>query len=493
MSNTDWTKPQRQAPAGLILFFGDNFRKIIRMFFPVFIGVVLHKGDGDNTVLYIWAVIILLFLVSLSAVLSYLYFKFSIVNDEFVLQKGFFRKVRLTIPLERIQTINIKQNIIQKILGVVSLEVDTAGAANAEVKLKAINYRLAKELEKELKNSSDKKSTHEPLPKKEDDRIILKLNAADLFKISITENHFRSFLLILVFVNWIYTQIKDFYNEEVKRLAKEGMNSVEKLDFSLWIWLFVFMVLVSVMISFIRVFLRYYDFNLSHAGNTFIVEFGLFNRREINVPISKIQLLEEHINPLRKLLDFRTLVLKQASSDDIKRKQAVAIPACRKWHLKLIESIIFRDTGSEFTRPLYSHPVYFIRGFVFYSLAVLALSVFASEMLIMFSWWMFTAVEFVLAFLFYLAGKKRSFRFNDVLIQITKGMIGTSTYRMASFKIQGVKFRQSVFQKMRKRAGITIYTASGDELNVPYIDEKQARDIFNYLLYKIESSDKPWM
>ncbi len=498
MSKTDWSKAQRQAPAGLILFFGNNFRNLFKIGFPIFIALFLHKSDSDKTMLYVWTGVGILVLVTISTIFSYLYFRFSIVGNEFVLQKGFLKKVRLSIPLERIQTINVKQNIIQKILGVVSLEVDTAGAGTVEVKLTAIKHSMAKELEEALKQSmttAEKYVQHESAAEIADvkDKVVMQLNVSDLLKVSISENHLRSFLLVLVVVNWLYNQVKDFYNEEVQRITEQGVATAEQLDFRVWLYLFLFMMIVSVTISFVMVFLRFYDFKLTSSGKTFKIRFGLLNKREVNVPLSKIQIISGHTNPLRKLLNFQSLIIRQATSgSNVKKTQAIVIPACRNEHLSYIEKVLFGKEKSVFSAPLSSHPFYFIRGFIVLSVVFLGLTFIAAQKYLL-VWWAFAILELLLAFMFFLAFRKRKFRLNDTLIEISKGVFGTSFYHMLTYKIQVVKFKQTILQKRRKRANIIIYTASGEKLKIPYINEKTAMDIYNYILYKIETTNKLWM
>jgi putative membrane protein len=378
--------------------------------------------------------------------------------------------------------------------------VDTAGAGTVEVKLTAIKEGLAKELEEALKQSVKKAPVETTQSKNREEtssdtreRVIMQLTPFDLLKVSISENHFKSFLLVLVLANWLYTQVKNFYNEEIERLAKEGMATAGHFDFTIWIYIFLFMLTVSVAISFAMVFLRFFDFRLTGNGRTFRIRFGLLNKREINVPLSKIQIISGHTNPLRKLLNFQSLIIRQATSGgNIKKKQTIAVPACRKQNLHLIEKAAFGEDNSEFSPALRSHPLLFIRSFVLISLALSALTFFAAIKL-PFVWWAFVVLELYFAIMFFLAYRKRRFRLNDSLIEITKGMIGTSFHRMLTYKIQAVKFRQTILQKRRKLAGITIYTASGKSLKIPYIDEKQAIDIYNYLLYKTETTDKPWM
>ena len=77
-------------------------------------------------------------------------------------------------------------------------------------------------------------------------------------------------------------------------------------------------------------------------------------------------------------------------------------------------------------------------------------------------------------------------------IRISKGAISQKWKQMELFKIQSVQFRQTIFQKRRKLASLHLMNASGS-MTIPYIDEKLAMQIYNYLLYHTEVSKKKWM
>jgi putative membrane protein len=52
--------------------------------------------------------------------------------------------------------------------------------------------------------------------------------------------------------------------------------------------------------------------------------------------------------------------------------------------------------------------------------------------------------------------------------------------------------QQNVFQKRRNVAHLDFYTAAGS-LRMWQLDAEVAKELYNYLLYKIESSDQNWM
>jgi putative membrane protein len=54
-------------------------------------------------------------------------------NEEFIINEGIFNKTK-TIQLNRIQQVNINQSLIQRLVGVYELDVDTAGSAKKKGK-----------------------------------------------------------------------------------------------------------------------------------------------------------------------------------------------------------------------------------------------------------------------------------------------------------------------------------------------------------------------
>ncbi|MCF6358093.1 MAG: PH domain-containing protein, partial [Draconibacterium sp.] len=127
MNNPDLSKPTRQSVKGLILIFIIGVRQSIRIFWPLILVVVFQEKILENKlVLGIIGVVIFTLLIT-HTILYYLNFYFYVSNGEFILKKGYLRKKVLAIPLDRIQSVNTKQNILQQLLNVVTLEIDTAG------------------------------------------------------------------------------------------------------------------------------------------------------------------------------------------------------------------------------------------------------------------------------------------------------------------------------------------------------------------------------
>ena len=121
----DLTKPTRQSVKGLALIFIQGIRQSVRMFWPLVLMLVIQKEIFANNLIWLFIGIAIFILLIIHSILFYLNFYFYVSGEEFILKKGYFRKKILTIPLDRIQSVNTKQNLIQQLLNVESLEIDT--------------------------------------------------------------------------------------------------------------------------------------------------------------------------------------------------------------------------------------------------------------------------------------------------------------------------------------------------------------------------------
>ncbi|WP_450782895.1 PH domain-containing protein, partial [Streptomyces sp. NPDC001635] len=123
-------------------------------------------------------------------------------KQEFVVNKGIFNRDQVIIQLDKIQQVNINQNILQKIIGVYGLKIDTAGAHGEEVSIKAIDETSAYILKEHLLNSDTTTETQRQVDLKNNktaEAPFLKISSWTLFKVGLTSNYGQSLALIVAF------------------------------------------------------------------------------------------------------------------------------------------------------------------------------------------------------------------------------------------------------------------------------------------------------
>ncbi|NQU85719.1 MAG: PH domain-containing protein [Mariniphaga sp.] len=496
MNKIDLSKPTRQAIKGLAIIFLQSIRQAIRMFWALIAVVVLQKNILDNKNLISIVLLIILALLIIHTILYYLNFYFYVTEDEFILKKGYLKKKTLSIPLDRIQSVNTKQNLIQQLLNVLTLEIDTAGTVSKELKIHALEKPYADALHNYLSNAKSTSTSNENSEISEasevDEKLVLSLNPIDLLKIGISQNHIRTGLIIIAFGSQIFNQIQDLFEEKAEEYSSELVNFLSESSLALFIFLIIFFLIISVLFSLFRTVFKYFDFKLLKSKKAFRVKAGLVNKRNVLMPYNKIQELNWETGPVKQLFGIYNLVFKQAvSGQNNKAQQLVDAPGCFNNHLEMLKDDLFGEEKLNNSPKVFTNKYYFRRLWLFIGWLPTLLS--APFLYNEWVYWLAVALWLgATAWYSVLILRKRYFRINNQQIRISKGAIEHKWKQMELFKIQSVEFRQTIFQKRRSLASLQLTNASGS-MTIPYINESIAKQIYDYLLYHTEISEKSWM
>jgi putative membrane protein len=88
--------------------------------------------------------------------------------------------------------------------------------------------------------------------------------------------------------------------------------------------------------------------------------------------------------------------------------------------------------------------------------------------------------------------KKTYYQISEAHLTIGGGFIDTITNILETHKIQALQFKQTFFQKRNGIASVVVSTASKSVV-IPYIKATDAKRIYDYLLFCVESQDRDWM
>ena len=495
MNKPDLSQPTRQSIKGLAIIFLQSIRQAISAFWALIAVVVLQRNIFQDMDKIVFGLILIFILLIAHTILYYLNFYFYVNENEFILKKGYLRKKVLTIPFERIQSINTKQNIIQQALDVVALEIDTAGTAGKELKIHALEEPFAKALSEILSQKKETVSLDEEAAQTEqkhgEKKLVLKLQPKDLLRIGISENHLQTGLIILAFGYQIFHQVQEIFEDKANEYSNEFLSFLSASSLALIIFLVIFFAIVAILFSLFRTLIKYYDFKLTKTDNSYLVEAGLLNKRNVVLPHNKIQQLNWEINPLKKLFGIYKLVFKQAVSMQTNKIKVVDAPGCLSRHLELLKSDLFGEDQLTDSHKFFSNFHYFRVNWGFSGwLPVILATAFLYDQ------WIFWLSAFVWLLITcgynYLVLKKRYFQINNKQVRVSSGAVSQKWQQMELYKIQSVEFKQSIFHKPRGLASLQLMNASGS-ITIPFIDESLAKQIYDYLLYHTETSHKAWM
>ncbi|WAC02801.1 PH domain-containing protein [Lacinutrix neustonica] len=497
MNTFNFQEPSRQSVRGIVVLFGLNSYKIIKSLF-VFIAAFSYSliknkalfGVSISTVLLLLVLILLLVLTR--SILQYLNFKFHVYSDDFFLSKGIINKENISVSKTKIQNIYIKQNVLQQLIHVVQLDIETAGDAKAEVKIIALSRSLAIALKEELLlNISNAEVTAEFL---KEDHIYYKASIKKLLLEGFSQNHIKSFLIIFGFIGGLYSTYENFLeNLKIGETFKAFMiQNQQAIGFLIVLSVSIVLValFISILFSIVNTFLLNYNLQVIEHKKTVEIKKGLFNKVAINLLPSRIQNIEIVTNRVKQYFGLNTLRIKQAMVDKklLKHFSIVGLSASQATYLsqKFITSF---TRIQEKAKP----EKYYIRILFLKALFPFVFINFISFLIFNMNFWIVNIISIpLLSLLIYWRYKKAYYSINDTLLVVGSGSMSTSTQVLEIHKIQAVATKQGLFQKIRKIATVQVFTAS-KVTNILYVKEDTAHAIVNFLLYQVESQRKDWM
>lgn len=494
-------EPKRQSPVGVAVMFFKNLRAAVNFFLAVIVVQLGSEARMLGLSIWEWAGLLAIFFLIFS-ILQYRRFSFYVSGDQFIVEKGVINRDKINVPFERIQTVNTTQNVIQRLLSVVGLRIDTAGSAHKEIEIPALERSYAYQLQQYLlaRRSEGQESTQEQESEKEDRESeaaaepLLKLSLVDVLRVGITQNHLRSGFLLFAIINGYIWQYEDYLLQPFEPYLEQTKNTlITSWVLMLPLIILIFLV-VAVIYSLVRSVLRYYNLHFYLQKTGIRVYYGLLKRNELRVPRKKVQYLKWSSNPLRQLVGYRTLVIKQAGSQELNDQQSVEIPGIKSPDLLTVLRAFFPRRKAERFQRHSSDYLLFIQYFIWMGLVPL-LALAAFFLWLGLSWYFFVPLPFILGLIYrwvYRYYQSVRLRYSPEILEIKKGFIFPSNWSLEPFRIQSLSLRQSVFQKRRGLASLTVHTAAGSQ-TMPHLAELDARKAYDFLLYQIESRDESWM
>ena len=493
-SELDFSTPKRQSQAAIYLIIYNRFRNVISRFWP-FLLIALFTGDlsfknPDSFTMIIFG---LTLLTGVFGIIAYFRYYFWIEGDQLMIKKGVLNHSLTQIPFDRIQTIDFEQNLIHQFFNVVGLKIETAGSTQSEIKMQALKKEEAEALRdfilsQKVAASPSEGETNER--KNQETELIYKIDFPRLLKIGLTENHIRSGFVILFAIFWFVDNIQEA-GYDFGALGDEYYNKVIGSIFLIGGLTLVF-ILISMLISVGRIFLRYFDLRLLRSFNGFKVINGLFNRKEVAALDTKIQILSWKQNMIQRWMGYHDLQLKQASSAQLSTKKSIVVPGVNNVDIEKVKQLLFPERDENTVEYYGVNSWYLWRPIIIMSIIFIPLIIF---MILQ------QAYPTLLILLIFYVGfmvrrrkkfTKTFFGLNDQGIFMRGGIFGHSRWMTMHYKIQSTEIRQTPFQKRRNLANFIVHTASGSR-GIPYIKLTEAEYLQDYLTYKIEISKREWM
>lgn len=497
-NNFNFSEFSKQSSKGVFVIYINLIYKALKAFWILlflFVQRFSKMSSSNLTYVYLGIGVLLLFLL-IRAFLIYKNFQFKISDNHFILKRGILKKTNTSISFDKIQNINFKQNIVQQIINVYEVSLETAGSTKTEIAIKAMSFQKASALKEAILSNK----TNDEVLKETAQKPLLKIGVLELFKVSLTENHLQNLFLFFALLLGFFNQIQQITDGLGKTESLDGFIEENTNAFSASIFFVLLSALtltvIALLTSFVRVFLIHFNLTAYLKKDAFEINQGLFTKKSIVLKKQKVQNITISTNPLKKLIGISFITFKQAVSGKLnvkKKDKLIRIVGCKKHQIETIKANLFHfsdvEKGDKKHPDNYFKRRIFIFTFLFLTIIYLGLYFIFPHFEIFYS---ILLIVPIVVFLIRKKVKKRFYKISDDMLLVGKGLLETHLTYLEIFKVQNIEMKQTIFQKRSEVADIVLQTASG-KIKIPCINYQEALSIYNHTLYKVETSTASWM
>lgn len=465
------------------------FKTIVQMaknFWPFFLFIIIkkerEKDPGEDLIYLILPVFVLI-----KALLDYFFFRFKITEDELQVKSGILSRKQITLPIHKIQTVHINQNWVQKIFHLSELSFDSPGSNKEEIK---IQFRQSEA--EALKEFILQKKKSEEEVVENNAEIISELNFKDLLKLGFTANHFETLLILFGLTFSLLNNIKGMI-EDYETLMEDSTNKLLESDIFLISIGIITVLILAILVSLIRTIIAYLNFKISKNIQGFTVNKGLINNSQQVLPFKKVQYVSWKTNWLRKKIPMYIFEFHTIGGLEVKNNLKIRVPITSEGILDKLAETYLPILPEQFDKKLSIDKSYWMRKTLINGLAPSILLFFPLFYLIEQKIFLLALLAFPIYLVLNYSLYKKNFLFSwtNQLIHIRTGVFGNKIILLKWEKIQSVKIRQNLFQQGKNLADLVVYTAGGT-ITAPYIPLESARELQNFALFKVETSQSAW-
>ena len=488
MKIVEWEKPQRQSPIVLLFILLEGAKQVWPLILIGFFRMMFRKEEGGKPLDgKLWMILIgsflIIVLIKTKQIIQYFSFKFRLQSNLLLVEQGIFTKQKTEIPFGKIQAIHQNQTFLHRLTNTCELIINTSGTANEEVVLKGISLENAAYLKGLLSskeaveiNPTDEEVNVEQLNK-------IHLTSKDLLKLCLSENHLKTLLLIFAFLLSRFQDLKEYFGFDSYKWVEQQSNLLQATSV---ISMLIFAgVILSVIVSSIRVVFRYFNFSIRLQTGQFFMSWGLIETKEKKIRFSRIKLLTWNANYLRRKLHLYIMRLWVMAEDDTKRNASNNIPITRIEQIQEITSWYQSVLPSSVSTRFEIERAYTKRKVLLFGV-IPAIAIFA----ILFYFYEWKAL-FAFVWTGYQAIRLSVFRNNfsiwihEDAIEIEKGVWGREHILLNLTDAESIAVETSLYQRRNGLANLRINT-SAKPVHIPFLQMNFAAFLADYILYRIE-------
>lgn len=486
----DLSQPTRASRAFVGISLVKFVVRFVRQIWPLLLLWVLDPGQITGIIL-ILSVGVLSGISTLYAVISYYNFDYFIRDQALQIRSGVFRRTEQSIPFERIQSIHIEELAMHRLFGVVRLKVETAGSKEEEGIIEALSPVVATQIKQLIEKESRLTATSvdEVEGSNSTSRVFSELNTADLFRIGLTRNHFRTAIILLGFSIGFMEDISELLPSRYTLRWDEEIDRIFDWDPLVTFALFGVFLIVSILITLVTTFFRFYGQRMTGEGDRWTLRSGLISRREWVIPVKKIQEISFTENPFQRWLGIGEIRIKTASSNEVGDEQIIRLSGVQQTLFnELRQSFNFGEETQTELKPYraFRWRLWFFIGILPGVLLLIPPGItWPIRIILLAIYWVVTFFWTRYLYESYLL------RETDQFILIHRGFAWRSIRWTPWQKLQAIQLTRGIYEQRRDLASLVLSHGAGS-VSFPFLKKEQALAVMNRGLVRVEQTESDW-
>ncbi|HBI7029637.1 PH domain-containing protein [Clostridium perfringens] len=495
-------------------------------------GMISDFGLGLIFVVFLkqWVYILIIVLVLLGIAISILSWKkeyMLLKGDEAHYHKGVFSKNTTIIPKKSFKSMDISQNLIERILGykIVKIESPSREVGEEDIKmslsdedidlLKSFAFGTNKEFNKELNNEVSegfdlkdnifresfvdseveklKADYDSTLNNRENINESKKVNINESEKINIKEKKisnkdlilygFTSFNLFIaiIFIFNAWGKIEKFINSEYVDSVINGYiaNEASKIGIIFAIVGLLLALIILKAIATVYYFVKYYNFTLLKEGENIKIKYGFFSTKEFSFKENSIKLIKLKSNPLRQLLKRYEInvVIKGYSGEG--KEQIIMYPIGNAKEVQNIIREFIPKWSIEGEGEGIRHGKIFM---IIKPVLIMFLISLVAYLILKVKWvWLINIISLITIPSSILKGRNINLKIEENKVRAVTGGFFRTIHILKGGDIQAVGFNTNPIQEKNNIGKIVIdyYSENSEEINLPYMNKNYVEVLLN--------------
>lgn len=265
-------------------------------------------------------------------VLSWLRYQYMVEDGVLKVERGVLFRKKQYIARSRIQTIDVVEGLVQRLFGVVKLQVQTAGGQKPEAIMPAVSRVDAEQLRQQLldaETAQHDRTADQGIGDKVAIIAVEKpsyhLSGSRLLIMAITSS---SIGVVASFLAAGYTQIGNFLGDDnILKLLTDWLYEIPI------ILTIVGALIVSWVLAIVGTVLKYYGFTIRLSGEKLHISRGLLERRQVAIPLARIQAIRIVESPIRQPFGWLSVFVESAGYGKGKGESTLLFPLLKKSEL----------------------------------------------------------------------------------------------------------------------------------------------------------------